>query len=66
LTEEQRSIAASYEIARQQNARNLDKAVLMIELRKWCVVQAVTAGAGENSDVFAEKLLRFVSAPLQE
>jgi hypothetical protein len=41
LTDEQRELASSIELARRQNVRNLDKAVLMIELRKWCVERAV-------------------------
>jgi hypothetical protein len=68
MTDEQRSIAASYEIARQQNAKNLDKAVLMIELRKWCLEKALLAPLPDSVDVvdMAKAILDFVSMPLQE
>jgi hypothetical protein len=71
LTEQQRSVAASYEIARQQNAKNLDKAALMIELRKWCVEKAVEAWVKDATYVdgsvvgLAAHILDFVSAPIQ-
>jgi hypothetical protein len=70
LTEEQRQFAASVQIARDQNVKNLDKAVLMIELRKWCVVQAVAAsaaGAVMQSAVptLARDILEFVSEPIE-
>jgi hypothetical protein len=76
LTEEQRSLASSIELAKQQNAKDRDRAVLMIELRKWCVEKAVEGYKHEfkhldsNDAVsipsIAEKILTFVSAPLQE
>jgi hypothetical protein len=72
LTDEQRSFASSYEIARQQNAKNPDKAALMIELRKWCLLQAIAAfaeGAAPKTLSLAdlsEDILKFVTAPLQE
>jgi hypothetical protein len=68
LTEEQRSLAASYEIAKQQNAKNLDKAVMMIELRKWCVEKAVEVMVSDGKFVvsLANEILAFVSAPIQE
>jgi hypothetical protein len=72
LTEEQRQFAASVQIAREQNVKNLDKAVLMIELRKWCVVQAVDAWRKDDTIIdgsvvaLAGHILDFVSAPIQE
>jgi hypothetical protein len=50
MSEEDRKLAAAtVELARQQG-KNFDKAVLMIELRKWCVEQALK---GCNADTSA-------------
>jgi hypothetical protein len=71
LTDEQRQFAASVQIAREQNVKNLDKAVLMIELRKWCVERAVEAWQKDDTIVngnvvaLASHILDFVSAPLE-
>jgi hypothetical protein len=66
LTEEQRNLASSYEIARQQNAKNLDKAVLMIELRKWSVEQAMECGPPIDEALpLARGIFAFISEPLE-
>jgi hypothetical protein len=70
LTEEQRQFAASVQIARDQNVKNLDKAVLMIELRKWCIHHCwgLPRPRGGEPDIVAEarEILAFVSEPIQE